>query len=322
MEIQLDRSTLESNLLAKNLVAAFSTTGDDRFSALYRVGGMMRDRGAFELAHKCFEEAFSIDPDNPDLLRTLGLSRFRMGQHLAGLETYDSGRWQLDSFTSIRRDFPQREWAGEPIKGKTILLWAEQGVGDQLMQARCLKWIMNMEPAQVLVECDPRLQKMIESSYPGVKTFIQTTQLPEELLGNEIDFHSSLLSAWRWTYIPSAEFRDPFPAYLSYNTNLRDGFRNAWKSRGWDLNVGISWRSKAKVTGDRKSIEPEQWRPLLANQKAAFHSLQYGCDAQELQSLAPAFNRQLLLDADGDAMSDLDRLASQIAALDLVISTD
>lgn len=287
--------------------------------ALLALGRHFVATGVFDLAHRCFAEAHRRAPDEPAIRRSLGLSLCRRGDIAEGLRHYEA-RWQLDELKPVFRPFPQPPWRGERLAGKRILLWAEQGVGDQLMQARCLGPIL-AAGARVTLEGDPRLFPLLSRSFPGVEWKPQFTEPSPELMRGAFDFQSSLLSAWRWTMPATLAGWRPEP-YLVPDPTLVASYRNTWHRRGWTLNVGLSWRSRAKKVGEQKSIEPALLRPLIADQRLTFHSLQYGADRDEVRELSNAVGRPVLLDTESDALNNLDRLAAQIKALDLVVSID
>lgn len=280
----------------------------------------MRELGRFDLNHQLLQQAYAQAPDNPHLQRSWGLAICRTGDLAKGLEIYDRGRRQLAQFASIIRPFSQPLWNGENLRGKRLLLWAEQGVGDQLMQARCLSDILDCG-ADITFECDPRLHPLLERSYSNVKFFGQFVKPLQELAEGDFDYQCSALSAWRWLY-PRMENSRHSAGGLKADSSQVIAYKNAWRQYGWHYNIGLSWSSKANITGKNKSVTPEYLAPLLRGSLCQFHSLQYGVGEKELSVLLPRFGHPVVLDKDCDAYSDIDRLAAQIAALDLVISID
>jgi ADP-heptose:LPS heptosyltransferase len=135
------------------------------------------------------------------------------------------------------------------------------------------------------------------------------------------DHQSSLLSAWRWTAL-GEELNVVQKPYLQADRTLVRTFRDSWKQRGFKINVGISWQSAAKVRGPLKSVSPHLLKALVSNENVTFHCLQYDCDQQEINNLSREFGRRIEIDADTDLRNDIDRLAAQIRALNLVISID
>ena len=288
----------------------------DRATILADYGRRLNRLGRFAQGRAALEEAAELAPENPDVLRSLGLAIFGEGNWAEGLSIYDKVRWQLDRFEKYRRAFPHPPWQGEPINGKRLLLWTEQGVGDQAMQARVLGPLLE-QGAEITIESDPRMHPLIRRTWPDVRCETQTVNLPKSLVSDSFDYQASMLTAWRWADLPQ-----PQPAYLAANETLVRAFRDVWAQQGWSCNIGLSWRSGSGETGARRSLPEELLRPILHGKGATFHALQYDADPEEVASLSRRLGRPIYSDRDGDPMKDLDRQAAQIAALDLVISID
>ena len=286
---------------------------------LLRLSEKLNGQGAFALAHSMLEEAHDIAPRTPRVLRALGLSMCRAGELREGLANYDRGRWQLEEFKVIRRQLPQSLWGGEPVAGKSMILSAEQGIGDQIMQLRVVPELLS-GGARVAIEVDPRLFPLVERSFPEVRCAAHTVKPEAWLHDARFDFRASMLSAWRWTSAGDGETVQR--AYLKPDAERVRQFRSLWKKNGRRFQVGLSWRSAAKKTGKAKSIDPSMFAPLFQHADVTFHSLQYDADADEVSALSEQLGQSISYDADGDPRNNVDRLAAQIAALDLVISID
>jgi hypothetical protein len=291
--------------------------GPEPVTALLALGRYFTWHGNFELAFDCYERGHRLAPADPAIRRGLGTALCRRGDLEHGLALYE-GRWHLEMFRPIRRPYTYPFWHGEPLNGRRLLLWGETGIGDQIMQARCLAPILERGP-RVTVECDPRLFPLLARSYPGIEWLPQFVEPHPALAGRAFDFQSSLLSAWRWT-LPDA-MRVPSRAYLEAAPGPVEAYRKAWRQRGWKINVGLSWRSRAKKIGAEKSIDPGLLRPLLADPRLTLHSLQYGAGFEDVEELGRKLGKPVMLDTEADPLKNLDRLAAQIRALDLVIST-
>ncbi|MBY6156651.1 glycosyltransferase family protein [Pseudooceanicola nitratireducens] len=274
----------------------------------------MRHRGMFKAARGVLREAMKETPSDPTLRRSMGLELFRGGQIREGIELYDSGRWKLESFRKYHRAYPFPTWGGEPLQGRRILLWAEQGIGDQIMQLRVIPQLV-AAGAEVTLEADPRLKALLGPIARQVNFVPQMVELDRSLARARFDFQSSLLSAW--VYMP-----DPLECgdCLFPDPKLIENYQAAWQKLGRGIDVGLSWRSSAKVNGAERSIPLEELRPLTHGKTARFHNLQYG--ELDVTAASRAFGAPLLTDPDSDPLTDLTRQAAQIAALDLVITID
>ena len=76
--------------------------------------------------------AIALEPENATAHWNRGLARLLLGDFAGGWQDY-AYRWQTGDFRSRRRGLPQAPWQGEALAGKRILLWAEQGIGDEIM---------------------------------------------------------------------------------------------------------------------------------------------------------------------------------------------
>jgi hypothetical protein len=275
---------------------------------------VMRLRGMFAAARTTLEAGLAEDPENAQLQRSLGLELFRNGEIAKGLALYDSGRWRLSGFEKYKRDYPFPTWSGEPVRGKRILLWAEQGIGDQIMQLRAVPTLLELG-AEVFLEADPRLEPLLGALGTRISFVPQMTELNAEIAKMDFDYQTSCLSAWRWLEAPLAN-----GDCLTADPALRRAYQNAWGKIGPGPNVGLSWRSANAATGAMRSVELRELRPLTAHFAGTFHNLQYGDD--DPAATARAFGRPVLTDPVSDPLTDLTRQAAQIAELDLVITID
>lgn len=274
----------------------------------------MRQRGMFAAARNVLREALEETPKNPLVERSLGLELFRAGEIRTGLELYDSGRWQLPSFEKYQRAYPFPTWAGEDPAGRHILLWAEQGIGDQIMQMRAVVALLKAG-ARVTVEADPRLEEFLTALSPDIAFLPQMVEMDEGIVASDIDFQISMLSAWRFLDDPLAH-----GDWIRADRRLTARYRAAWRKLGKGMNVGLSWQSSAATSGAVRSVPLEELRPLTLCRPACFHNLQYG--EVDIAAAGRAFGAPLLTDPACDPLRDLRRQAAQIAALDLVITVD
>jgi hypothetical protein len=285
--------------------------GDAPATELLKLGGHFNAIGNFELAHECFSRAHRRDQADPEIRRALGLSLCRRGEVQAGLELYES-RWALEKMRPNLRPYKHPYWHGEPVAGKHILLWGEQGIGDQILAARCIPRLLDLG-AQISVECDARLHPLLTRSYPGIACFQRHAKGHAALRDAAFAYQSSMLSAWRWLPAVTAQ------SYLRADPELVSRYRREWSRRGWGHNIGVSWRGGAK-SPDKARATPVWLRTALIGTSSTLHAIQYGADDEELSAISSKVGKAVMRDASCDARQDLDRLAALISALDLVVS--
>ena len=274
----------------------------------------LRQLGQFGHARAALETALTEAPDHPQVQRSLGLERFRAGDVAGGLALYDAGRWRLDSHARYRRPFAAPVWRGEALAGKRLLVWAEQGIGDQIMQARALAPLV-AAGAQVTLEADPRLFPLLGTGRGRIACVAQTETPDPALLAGRFDYQTSMLSAWRYLPEPMAG-----AVCLTADPALVARYRAAWAAMGQARNIGLSWHSRNAVTGAARSLDPALLHPLGRMPGLRLHSLQYG--APDLAGIGRSIGAPVLADPAVDPLAALDRQAAQIAALDLVVTID
>jgi|GEM_PF-461991 len=303
------------NALANAIKAA--KTDRERADALVAMSRYRISSGLIDTAKDAIDEAFELDPENPNVLHHYGLSQMRYNGILGGIEHYEKGRWHVANHREkYFRDFQYPAWTGQSLKGKKILLWAEQGIGDQIMHARSIPILQKMG-AQVHLECDPRLNTLFQATFNDVTYHLQGKQLDESLNTLGFDYQCSLFSAWQWAK-PT-----PHPtSYLKPDTGLKKHWQDAVKKHGGSFNIGISWSSAAKANGNLRSIKPVDLKPLLDVENTTFFSLQYGVSEAELSTLRKEQDVPIQTLPNLDTRNDMAGLAAAIDALDLVISID
>ncbi len=301
------------NLMDLRIGLANETEPGLRADYAVLIARKLRNAGMFDEARAVLEAEYKNAPDHPMLLRSLGLETFRAGLVAKGISYYDKGRWHLPSFDKYRRPFDAPFWKGQPLAGKKLLVWAEQGIGDQIMQARVLSKLLALG-ANITLEADIRLQPLLKTraSINVVQQFVEPAQ---ELKQKHFDYQTSMFSAWRFVDNPLAEAH-----CIEANTRLRMHNKASWDKMGGAKNVGLSWFSKASANGADRSLDPAQLRPLSTIPGIRFHSLQYG--KVDLVGVTKGLGTSVLFDTTNDPLKDLTAQAAQIAALDLVITID
>lgn len=292
---------------------------DQRGRLRVQMAKCLHDLGEWQRGLDQLETANRESPNSPTVQRGLGMALCRKADWRRGLHLYDAGRWQLPSFDKFKRPYPFRTWQGQNLAGKRLLVWAEQGVGDQVMHARVLNDLLAMG-ANISVECEPRLIPLFQRRFPTIDFHTQTVPLVAALADETFDFQTSMFSAWRWAKDPGGE-----QDCMGIDAALCQRFQKTWQAQDRGercLNIGLAWSSRAKATGARRSLSLSMLAhlPQIARGRVRFHNLQYG--EYDKTALSRQLGAPLWTDADTDPLKNLDRQCAQIAALDLVITID
>jgi Tfp pilus assembly protein PilF/ADP-heptose:LPS heptosyltransferase len=317
------------------------------------LGTVLQSEGRLDEAAACFQRALDLQPDSPEIhtnlgnifhaqdrvddaiashqralaLRpdvaeahyNLGLAQLLKGDFASGWPNLE-WRWRTKDHETPMRPYPQPRWTGEKLATGRVLIWREQGVGDEIMFAGLIPDATRTGTRCVL-DCDPRLQPLFARSFPGVDV------VSSHHLGNdsepdpEFDIAAQLPSGG----LPSlfrtsgAAFAATTSPYMIADPAAREQFRARYAD-GRRL-VGLAWYSKNQKTGRDRSIDLSVLAPLFERTDIQWISLQYG-DHDGLEKQATVANAPILIDRAVDQLSDIDTFAAQIAALDLVITVD
>lgn len=214
------------------------------------------------------------------------------------------------------RVYPQPLWSGEKLASGRLLIWGEQGVGDEVMFAGLIPDVIRAGNRCVM-DCDARLKPLFARSFPSVEVFSV-----QELRNNspqDIAAHlpsGSLPGIFRTT---ETAFADTASPYLFADPAARDRFRVRYSDG--KKQIGLAWYTSNPKTGRNRSIDLSLFTPLFARPGIRWVSLQYG-DHSALESQAAAAGAPLLIDRSVNQLADMDVFAAQIAAMDLVVTID
>jgi tetratricopeptide (TPR) repeat protein len=136
------------------------------------IGLVWQDRQEIAAAIASFRQALELDPDLAEAHVNLGKALLLAGNYPDGFAEYE-WRWQSAAFlqTQLPRHKSIPRWeAGIDVAGKTVLLWAEQGLRETLLFVRFVP-IVKALGATVIVECDRQLVALFEQ-IPGIGAVI------------------------------------------------------------------------------------------------------------------------------------------------------
>ena len=237
------------------------------------------------------------------------LALLASGRFAEGWQQYEF-RWIDAPLLAARPNFVKPQWAGQDLRGKTILLWSEQGFGDFIQFIRYAEPLKRLG-ANVLVFLREELREL-------------ATRLSsiDRILGSSepypaFDYYVNLLSVPR---VLGTEL-DSIPADAPYLSADPDRAAR-WSAKiGTDptLKVGIAWAGSPTHLRDRfRSLRVDHVAQLLDIPGVRFFSLQKGPAAAALGSITSAGD---VVDLGPDLANFADTAAA-VANLDLVIGVD
>ncbi len=285
--------------------------------AYYNLGSALFKSGELEEAVDALERAVALDPKAELAHQALGFTLLAQGKLEAGFKERE-WRWQGKE-SPLRRPHSQPWWQGEDISRQSILVWGEQGMGDEVEYTSIIPDLA-ARAGHVVLECDPRLVPLFERSFAGVEVVPRQAPVAPRLLQDDLRLQAPLGHTFRW-------LRPTMESFRTSGGHLRaDADKVAhWKSRlaalGDGPKVGVAWRSKLMTKSRAHHFATiEQWGEVLHVPGVCFVNLQYDECSAELRSAEERFGVTVHAFADIDLMNDLDGAAALTSAVDLVIS--
>ncbi len=262
-------------------------------------------------AENAARQAIEMAPDDAAIHYSLALVMISGGRHEGWIE-YE-WRWKRSHMQSQFRYGELERWQGEPLAGRHLLLWAEQGLCDEVMFARHLPLVIS-SAGTVTVECAPRLVPLMARSFPAARMIARTiTPLPGFTADVACPFGSLAAVTGRGFEAT------PFP-FLLADPEKSAVFRKLLR-RDSELLVAIAWRPALAVADAPRPMAIKDWKPILSVPGVRFVVVQVRAAADELvEGRAASAKLEVVPVLDPD--QDLDGLAAVLAACDLYIGVD
>ena len=308
--IALQKSGDEAAAIARYLDAL---RADPKLAEAWLNLGCAREReGDPEAALECYDRALAAKPDDAQAHFNRALQLLLTGKFAEGWQEYE-WRWRLPDMGlgGVRAFSDRTHWEGEPLAGRTILLFAEQGFGDSIQFVRYASAVAE-RGGKVIVHCHTRLKALF-----GTVTGVAAVSCFGEPLP-DFDLCCSLLSLPRIL----GTTLDAIPAQVPY-LRAPEARSRYWRERiaadPAPFRVGLFWSTDAQNTlSIAKSLSLQMLAPLARVRGVGYYSLQRGAAAKQV---ANAPREMKLIDASPDLADFADDVAL-IANLDLVVSID
>jgi FkbM family methyltransferase len=282
----------------------------DHADAYVNIGNGLLALNRHQDALASYATALAFDPYHRGARMNEGILRLSLGDFRAGWRRYEA-RLEKNEIAASQGRSAQSRWRGEePLAGRTILLYAEQGLGDTIHFVRYAP-LVAARGARVVLEVQPALKPVL-SRVAGVA---QVLGRGEELPA--FDVHCPLMS------LPHAfgTELDTIPADIPYVTADPDRVRK-WKGRlpaTAARRIGIAWSGNPLQANDRnRSIGLRRLAGIFAAGDFEFVSIQKELRADD----ADVLRRHARLIHLGDELADFADTAALMSLLDLVISVD
>jgi hypothetical protein len=274
------------------------------------------EHGDIEGGLRRLEQVLAEDPGNPQVHWQLAYTLLLRGCYREAWPHF-GWRWRCPSFPSHHLPTIQPPWDGHS-PCRRLLIWSEQGVGDEVLFASLLAeardWLAAQDASMVAL-VEPRLVAPLRRALPKLALHPWGDSLPPL----EWDQHLPAGDLCRWLRPEASSFPADREPWLRADPWRVAALRASLPAAG-QLRCGLSWRSVAGTLGPRKSLPLARLAQALALPGVQLLSLQYGGVGEELEALREETGIEVLTIPGVDLHDDIDDLTALISCCDLVIS--
>jgi ADP-heptose:LPS heptosyltransferase len=204
-------------------------------------------------------------------------------------------------------------------ESRKILIWREQGLGDEILFSICLQDMHNSN-LNVVLECDPRLIGIYQRMYPRFKIRGESINFINYPSMDDFELHVPIGSLPKYFRRNLYDFNKPIPKFTPLETSVNFINQKLQKYSNKIL-VGICWRSgKLSIERNLNYTALSDWGPLLSDPQYKFVNLFHGDCEDEIRAVEEKFNIEILRWKDIDLRDDLETVLALVSQLDCVVS--
>ncbi len=326
------------------------------------VGAGVSYRDGYPAALPFYEEAYRLGPNVARISNNLCLTYTNLGQYEKALEfakkfleleeSHTSYRalahcsFRLGNFEdafrglawhnhttdpgSVFMPYKFDKWEGQDLKGKTILIGAEQGIGDEILLSSLYPEVIK-EAKHVIIGCDKRLVPLFQNSFkeatilpyiPAQHDMGYRIRLYEGVEELNVDYMCVYTELMRYRWQSLEDIPDMSDGFLMPAQEKVDHWKEKLAELPHKFNVGLTWKSGMKQA-KRSMLYAElmEWAPVLKTKNVNFINVQYGDCDDEIKELLDTHGIILHDFEELNLKDDFEGTAALMKNLDLVIGT-
>lgn len=322
----------------------------DYAEALSNRGGALAELGRLDEALADHDRAVSLKPKSAEAWCSRGNALVDLDRPMDALASYEEAMRLKPAFAMARynaslvalrkRDFatgfdfyrarfaaekpgargPETvlpPWDGAACDGE-VLLWAEQGLGDEVFFAAMLSLV---DPAQkIALSADKRLHPALARSFPHVRLIGR--EVTEQRVEGPFVAQAAVGDLGFLLKVDAARIAQRRYPYLIADQARRAALRVANSPAGGELVCGVAWRSGNMKLGHHRSVALADFAPLLQLPGLRLVNLQYGQVEEEIAGVAARLGSTVNIAGDVDVFNDIEGLLALIDACDVVFTID
>ena len=286
------------------------------------LGNTLGELGKFEEAITYYQQALKLNPKYMEANFNESIIRLTLGEFDIGWKKYESrfdtsavSRFDIGAVTSMRYKV-DKIWDGNYLNG-TLLVWAEQGIGDHILFVSMLTDLRKYAK-NIILEIDKRLVNLFRRYCETINFLNIKVKSTEKKLIDDYDKHIAIGSLGQYLRKSKNFFKTTPKKYL-----IPSPLKEKELKKNFFLNkkfkIGISWKTLNKKQQNR-NIDLEKMLPILLNPNCDFINLQFGEFDEDLKNLKLKYGTNIRTIKDIDNYNDIEGLAALINCLDLVIT--
>ena len=285
----------------------------DHQNSYYNLALIKKEQGLYEEAIEFLLMVLDLNSDHSEANYLSWLIYSRLGQFTKGWKYFEY-RWKVSPQNGVIWPIQDKPlWKGE--KGKHVVVWQEQGIGDQIIFLSLLPEVKEM-CSRLSVYVDPRLHALCKRTMPDID-FVKDE---EELKKVESDYYLPLGSVPGLIRNDISDFDRTVTGYFKADPQRVEAIRNEL-GLGNKTVIGISWKSFKSLNQVKKSIQLRDFERIFSGLDVVLVNLQYGDVDEEIREFKEVTGIDVVQCASVDNREDLDGLAALIEVCDLVVST-
>ena len=310
-ELKLVEEALASYVMAIEIKPNYAEAWNNRGIAL-------NDLKRHEEAMACYERSREVEPNYAEAIYNKGLLQLAQKEFFGGFENYLM-RWETKNFSGqplINTGLPL---CNRAMSKENILLWAEQGIGDEIFFAGMLTQALDRF-SNIKLVADTRLHPILSRSFPMVTLLKRGQHLKPEYF-HKMDYQAPIGDLGHILRLDSDQIMSTRMPFFVADKAKSSNFELLEPFSSGKIICGLAWRSQNERLGQEKNICLEQLEPILMNTQFEFINLQYGEVEPDIRKVRSRFGVKIHQIEGLDVYNDIDGLLALIDACDIVVTT-
>ena len=279
------------------------------FAEAYRNLGILYNYvGDYEKSEMNYEKSLKLEPEHDFSNFIFSETKLFQNKFEDAWRYFEYRFKDLGSTPAVKKpNFQIPEWS--PEQGwKKILIYGEQGLGDQILFSTIIPELKNkFEKVSLLI--NERLCRVYKDSFPSE---IEILPINEPINEKLYDYQIPIGSLGQYFRKSIDDFRSPYPLLRINN----DRFEKNKK-----LRCGFTWKSKGAPKSQQKSLNLELLRDLFEISGIEYFSIQYSADPYEIDNLNKKLKNKIKIPNNLDIFNDIYGLLKFIDSCDFIFST-